>query len=489
MVSPDVSLTLCPACAQELPPDASVCPRDGTVIDRTRPSIDALIGAQIGEYKVVERIGLGGMGIVYRGEHPVIGKQVAIKVLKPDLAQDKEQAQRLLEEARAVSAVGHRGIVDIFGFGQLPDGRQYLVMEFLVGEALDGALSRGRMSLVRALEILEDVCQALAAVHARAIVHRDLKPSNIFLMKQPDGAVVVKLLDFGLAKQSAARGLPTAQTNELRVVGTPDYLAPEQARGLPVSDRSDLYSLGVMIFELVTHKLPFSGPTPMDVATHHVVTPAPRIRELDPELPEALDTLVASLLEKDAEARPASALEVKATLGQVRRGLQQKSTARLNTGEIQLRVERASAPIQRSRTPVFAIAGGASVLVLAVVGVLLLRRPEPPKPAPAPPPAPVVAAPVEPPPAVVAPVAVEPPPPEAASPPPKARPPKAVPTRAQLLERIKTLEEKAKTAGNVDPEMIKKLATKRLQLLGDHTEDDRRAISAYLDDWRRKWLR
>ncbi|MGZ3461241.1 MAG: serine/threonine-protein kinase, partial [Archangium sp.] len=174
---------------------------------------DPLVGLKIGEYELRQRIGVGGMGLVYDGIQPLIGKRVAVKVLRPELAAAEEQVARLLAEARAVNAIRHRGIVDIFGFGQVPDGRQYIIMEYLEGVALDAYLAeKGRLPVPEALDILDEVLGALGAAHGAGVVHRDLKPSNIFLVKQPDGSRYVKLLDFGLAKM----GLPTGRTAQTR---------------------------------------------------------------------------------------------------------------------------------------------------------------------------------------------------------------------------------------------------------------------------------
>ena len=281
------------------------------------PSPDPLIGAKVGEYEIIEPVGEGGMGVVYRGIQPVIKKRVAIKVLKPQVAGDEQQVRRLIAEAESVNAIGHRGIIDIFGLGTLADGRPYIVMEFLDGEALDVWLLKqpgGRVPLITALELLLEVCAPLAAAHRANVIHRDLKPSNVFICRQADGTRFLKILDFGLAKRAVGIDGNTKQTNQSVVSGTPDYMAPEQARGLSISPRSDVYALGVMAFELFTGRVPFQGATPMDVMVAHVGSPPPSPKSLEPSLPDDLDALALRMLSKTPEARPQTVEEVRVAL-------------------------------------------------------------------------------------------------------------------------------------------------------------------------------
>ena len=278
------------------------------------PPLDPLIGAQVGDYQIIEPVGEGGMGVVYRGIQPVIKKRVAIKVLKPQVAGDEQQVRRLIAEAESVNAIGHRGIIDIFGLGTLGDGRPYIVMEFLEGEALDVWLQKqpgGRVPLITALELLLEVCAPLSAAHRANVIHRDLKPSNVFLCRQADGTRFLKILDFGLAKRAVGLDGNTKQTSQSVVSGTPDYMAPEQARGLSISPRSDIYALGVMAFELFTGRVPFLGATPMDVMVAHVGTAPPSPQSLEPSLPAELDALVLRMMAKAPEARPQTVEEVR----------------------------------------------------------------------------------------------------------------------------------------------------------------------------------
>ncbi|EPX60153.1 hypothetical protein D187_002239 [Cystobacter fuscus DSM 2262] len=361
----------CETCGGTVPVDTDICPRDGTVLldFSTAPRLadpgstretspgknvhvmedvsaqDTLVGLKVGEYELGQRIGVGGMGLVYDGIQPLIGKRVAVKVLRPELAAAEEQVARLLAEARAVNAIRHRGIVDIFGFGQVPDGRQYIIMEYLEGVALDAHLAeRGRIPVPEVLDILDEVLSALGAAHGAGVVHRDLKPSNVFLVKQPDGSRYVKLLDFGLAKMGLPAGR-TAQTRTDMVVGTPEYMAPEQARGQPVGPMTDLYALGVVAFEMITGRLPFTGTSPVDLLMKHVDARPPKPSEFLPGLPPALDAFILQMLTKDPEARPGSAELLRRQLQRLRDSLQVPA-------EVPAPPPAPSAPVRQSKPTV-----------------------------------------------------------------------------------------------------------------------------------------
>jgi serine/threonine protein kinase len=319
---------------------------------------DTLLGMKLGEYELRRRIGVGGMGLVYEGIQPLIGKRVAVKVLRPELASGpdhREQVARLLAEARAVNAIRHRGIVDIFGFGQLPDGRQYIIMEFLEGQALDAYLAqRRRLPAMEVLDILDEVLSALAAAHGAGVVHRDLKPSNIFLVRQADGSRYVKLLDFGLAKQAQGPSRRTAQTRTDMVVGTPEYMAPEQARGQAVGPMTDLYSLGVVAFEMVTGRLPFTGDSPVELLMQHVERKPPRPSEVVPELPPALDTFILQMLTKDPEVRPGSAELLRRSLQGLREAAREQMGLPSESPAARSPQAPPAAPSLRSGAPVLA---------------------------------------------------------------------------------------------------------------------------------------
>ncbi len=291
---------------------------------------DPVIGTTVNGYIVRGKLGAGGMGIVYSGDHPVIGKKAAIKVLRPEIAENEEQVKRLVSEARAVNAVGHRGIVDVFGYDTLPDGRQCIVMEYLDGEPLGDMVNRNRkekrvMPIPQVLVVLEEILSALGAAHSAGVVHRDLKPSNIFLCRQRDGMSYVKLLDFGIAKLGVLGNTPQSRASML--VGTPSYMAPEQARGGAVTPAMDLYAVGIIAFEMLTGELPFTGESVVEVLMKHAEEPPPKPSSLLMSIPDDLDEIVVKLLSKKPEDRYQTADEVRDLITNSRKSLSE-STAR-----------------------------------------------------------------------------------------------------------------------------------------------------------------
>jgi serine/threonine-protein kinase len=276
---------------------------------------DPLLGATFDDYLVVGLLGEGGMGVVYEGLHTVINKRVAIKVIKAEFAGDEVLVRRVLAEAQAVNAVRHRGIVDIHGHGRTPDGRPYLVMEMLHGETLQDLLTRqGRLSQHEAVKVLLQATGPLFAAHKAGIVHRDLKPSNLFLCVDDDGERFLKLLDFGLAKRTAPGVTSSTMTSASLIVGTPDYMAPEQARAQPTDARTDIYALGVLTFQLLTGQLPFTASSSVDLVMKHLTAQVPRLADLDPSIPEELSDLVEQMMAKDPASRPQSLEPVRAVL-------------------------------------------------------------------------------------------------------------------------------------------------------------------------------
>lgn len=319
----------CPACARIYPDGTAVCPKDGVFL---KPPQDALTGHRQGNYLFMGRLGKGGMGTVYRGEHVIIRKEVALKVLHRSLAHHPQILERFVMEARAASMIRHPNIVDVTDFGELPDGSPFFVMEFLDGPTLDQEISRkGPLPLYRTVNILTQVCRALHACHAEGLVHRDLKPENIVLQPrqghrdlvllpgEPTGSPrvrkegqwdFVKILDFGVAsihrmtatldEESRAKGI---------VFGSPYYVSPEQARGETGDYRSDLYSLGIIFFEMLTGEVPFDGETPQEIMRHHERDPAPLPSAVRPDLsiPPEVDHLVQRSLSKRPRDRHPSA--------------------------------------------------------------------------------------------------------------------------------------------------------------------------------------
>ncbi|MBI5545976.1 MAG: serine/threonine protein kinase [Deltaproteobacteria bacterium] len=291
-------------------------PRDGSA---TQP-IDPLLGREVGGYRIQSILGSGGLGVVYRGIQSVIDKPVAIKVLRPEFAHDPEHVRRLVAEAKAINAVRHRGIVDVFAIGETGEGRQFLAMELLEGRSLAEVLAGGtQLPLVDALSMFEEILGALAAAHHAGVIHRDIKPSNIFVVQPPYGARYLKVLDFGLAKKTAVPHGITPQTNHSVIIGTPLYMAPEQARGEEVGPHTDLYSAGVVLFEMLTGQTVFNAPTIVEILHQHLNAPPPSPSQIRPAIPKAVDEFLLRLLAKEPARRPKSAEEA---LSEVRRLVQ-----------------------------------------------------------------------------------------------------------------------------------------------------------------------
>ncbi|MCB9646413.1 MAG: protein kinase [Deltaproteobacteria bacterium] len=258
-------------------------------------------GTPVGEFVVERCLGAGGFGAVYQVHHPVIGKRAAAKVLHRARSANPEHAARFITEARAAAALGHPGIVDVFGFGALPDGRRYALMELVEGQPLSALLAeRERLPIEEAAPLLLDVARALEAAHAQGIVHRDLKPDNVMVLSGPPASA--KLLDFGVAKL-LGEGEQSHRTATGVLVGTPAYMSPEQARGAPVGPATDVYSFGVMAYKLVTGRLPFLGSSVVEMLMHHVQTPPTPPSALVPVSPAA-EQVILQMLDKDPARRP-----------------------------------------------------------------------------------------------------------------------------------------------------------------------------------------
>jgi hypothetical protein len=279
-----------------------------------RATSRSTVGDAIGSYKIVRKIGKGGMGVVYLATHSVLGRPAAVKVLLPELSLNRDMVGRFFNEARAAASIRHPGIVDLYDFGFAADGSGYIAMELLEGETLRSRLRRrGRLPVGAAIEIGRQIAAALQAAHDKGITHRDLKPDNVFLAVDPEIAERVKLLDFGIAKLVNEAGGTRTQTGV--VMGTPVYMSPEQCRGAATLDsRADLYSLGCVLYELVAGRPPFVADSAGDIMAHHLYFQPDPVRSHDASVPESLDALIMALLAKDPAMRPASAAEVSAIL-------------------------------------------------------------------------------------------------------------------------------------------------------------------------------
>jgi serine/threonine-protein kinase len=272
-----------------------------------------------GRYRIDALIGTGGMGRIYRGEHTGIGRAVAVKVLHHDLNRNREAAQRFQREAIASGRLEHPNIVNIYDFGVLPEGPCYLVMELLEGETLGARLEReGRIPWREALEILRGVLLGLRHAHERGVVHRDIKPDNIYLARK-DGDLIIKILDFGIAKLRAGTADDPASTRAGLTVGTPAYLSPEQAVGGEITPASDLYSATILLYEMIAGRGPFEDKDPLAMLGAHVSRIPPPISQVAPgvEVPPGLESVVQAGLVKVAAERIRSAQDYIAQLDRV----------------------------------------------------------------------------------------------------------------------------------------------------------------------------
>jgi serine/threonine-protein kinase len=313
MKSSEVDTRPCPQCGTGCSPEHHYCPTCGFPVGTVRDSgEDHFVGQTLpGGYHIVDLISIGGMGRVYRAEQSVLGRTVAVKLIHPHLLSDENSALRFLTEARAASRLNHPNSIAVFDFGRTDDGQPYLVMEFLRGKDLARiAYEEGALPFPRIINILQQVLAALAEAHDLGIIHRDLKPENIFVEPMRRGGDFVKVLDFGLAKLKADTHAPSVTSPGI-VCGTPDYMAPEQGRGDPIDGRSDLYAVGVILFQLLTGRLPFEAESPTQVVMMHLSMPVPDPRQVCPErnVPDALAEVTQRALAKKPRERFQDALE------------------------------------------------------------------------------------------------------------------------------------------------------------------------------------
>jgi serine/threonine-protein kinase len=318
-------MRLCPQCASSCDEAHRFCPSCGFPISKLAVSSDdPLIGQTLpGGYVILELVGIGGMGRVYRAEQTTLGRTVAVKIIHPHLVGEENAAARFITEARAASRLNHPNSVGIIDFGKTPDGQLYLVMEFLRGRDLARVMNEdGVLPLRRVVDVLRQTLAALAEAHSENIIHRDLKPENVILEPVRSGGDFVKVVDFGLAKMKLEAQQPGITSPGI-VCGTPEYMSPEQARGDPLDARSDLYAVGVILYQLLCGRLPFEGEAPTQVVLAHLTQAPkdPRLVSPDRQIPQPFVELVLKALEKDPRDRIQDAdefsLELARTLNQV----------------------------------------------------------------------------------------------------------------------------------------------------------------------------
>jgi len=307
-------MRVCTQCRSLLKPDASQCPADGALAeDVERLPKDTRLGA----YKIDRMLGEGGMGFVYEATHEVLNRRTAIKLLRPELATHAQVVTRFLNEAKAVNLIDHQNIINVYDYGDGADGSVYFVMEFLEGETLDDLMRKRRpMQLPLLLHVFGQIGKALAAAHAKQIVHRDLKPANVYVVAREDNPYFIKLLDFGIAQlrgEGAVKGLTVAGS----IMGTPQYMSPEQISGGAVDARSDVWAFGVMLYRAATGQAPFKGEGFAELAGK-ILHESPKPANDIVALPATLAKLIASCLERKVEDRCQSISELIAGLERVK---------------------------------------------------------------------------------------------------------------------------------------------------------------------------
>src|SRR5215813_14433187 len=293
----------CPKCGVEYPDTTTLCPNDGVALETTE---DSLVGQVLaGKYRIDERLSEGGMGTVYRATHVLMEKTVAIKVLRPSLAADEKIVARFSREARAASRISHPNALSVTDFGEDESGHVFLVMEFLSGKTLKQVIrEEGPLPLARVVDITRQVGDALNAAHQQGVVHRDLKSDNIMLIDTMAGDHA-KVLDFGIAKINEPEGNHDPElTAPNLVIGTPQYMSPEQcSQDSPIDSRSDIYSLGVILYEMLVGHVPFTGDSPTMVMLKHLQEPVPSVLDERQDIPAAVNRVVSRAMAKIPDNR------------------------------------------------------------------------------------------------------------------------------------------------------------------------------------------
>ena len=384
------ALKLCPTCGAEYPANERFCPRDGTALRAQGSSAGDLVGSIIAErYHVIKKLGEGGMGQVYLAEHVKMGRKSAVKVMNPGMVHDADAISRFNREAANASRINHPNVAGIYDFGETPDGLIYLAMEFIEGEALtDVVKSHGALPPTRAADITRQAAEGLAVAHDMGIVHRDLKPDNIMIAKNRDGSDCVKVVDFGIAKANSEN---QKVTRTGMVVGTPEYMSPEQLAGDKLNGQSDIYSLALVAFNMLTGKLPFPSETVQESMIMRLTDKPRALTEMNPSLPwtPEVQAVMDRALERDAKLRYQSASEFGQALWNAIAQMPKSAPVVAEGGTLVMApvpATRVGAPAggggaiaangpaavpARSRMPM--LVGGAVVAAAVVAGVVFMR--------------------------------------------------------------------------------------------------------------------
>ena len=373
-------LKICPQCGAEYDLDQRFCPKDGTTL-RLQNATGDLVGSIIADrYHVLRKLGEGGMGQVYLAEHVKMGRKSAVKVMNPAMVKDADAISRFNREASNASKINNPHVADIYDFGETPEGMIYLAMEFVDGPSLTKLIEdQGAATLptARTAAIVRQTAEALAAAHDMGIVHRDLKPDNIMIARERDGSDCVKVVDFGIAK--AADNAAQKVTKTGLVVGTPEYMSPEQLAGDKLDGRSDIYALGLVAFAMLTGRLPFPAETVQESMIMRLTEPPKKLSEMRPEVgwTREVQAVLDRALERDAAARYTNAGDFGRDFA---RALEQMVGPRVATTQAmepvpQTKVRELVAPVSRKRNTRLVAGAGAVTLVAAlVVGALVMMN-------------------------------------------------------------------------------------------------------------------
>ena len=333
----------------------------------------SLVGTILeGRYRIIRQLGEGGMGVVYEGEHVAIEKRFAIKVLKEEVSGQSEVVARFRQEARSASRIGHPNIVDVTDFGETPNGQAFFVMELMDGHDLALLLAREKaLPVQRAVAIIRQVLKALDAAHKQGIVHRDMKPENIFLAKR-GGEEVAKILDFGIAKITGTAKKGQRLTQAGMIFGTPTYMSPEQAQGKDPDNGTDIYSVGVILWEMLAGRPPFTGENYMDVLSQHVFAQPPPLNEANPgiSIPPGLEQVVLRAMAKERWARYQTAGEMLADIEKTLRSEPLGQPAPAPVVKEPPTTRKVLVPQVKKGLPVVLVAGLSTVVVILIAGVI-----------------------------------------------------------------------------------------------------------------------
>ena len=306
----------CPICERIYADEVGVCDVDGGILRDSAPKQDTFVGKTIKHrYRVIEKLGEGGMSVVYLAEQINIERKVALKVLHGEYARDETFVRRFRQEAKLAASLNHRNVIQIYDFDQGEDGNLFIAMEYLVGRNLKEVICAGTLEISQAVHLGIQIADGLGAAHRAGVIHRDIKPENIMVVGREDE---VKLMDFGIARLREA-GASTRLTRAGMIMGTPAYMAPEQIEGREINERTDIYAFGIVLYEMLSKRVPFTAPTPATILMKHLKeTPVP-LRKLRREIPAQLERIVTQALEKQPERRPANMEQIAASLHKAER--------------------------------------------------------------------------------------------------------------------------------------------------------------------------